>query len=543
MKDSSLKKFERFFSIALACMIPVSIGLLLVWFLTPDHKEEKDSEEPKVQIINKATPAPVQKLEFKPDKCTLNQPLPEVSFVKENGDALTLKSMSGKVVVLTFWASWCPHCNKELEQSSQIQSMLSKYPEVEFWLVDKLDEPKETKEKALSYLKENKIPFQTVFDENLQVYKQLGIKIVPTTLVIDKQGVLRAWHTGEGLNAGVLEAMLQYALNRGSDGVLDFITRHLTNAEGGIKTNYLQRTGVTPGGTDVLSESQGLIMEYAVTKKDKALFDRSFNYILDKMHKDPLPAWVATQQGPSRVNALLDDLRIYRSLSYADTLWGGYSSRLENYEKALYRYNTEKQFLVNNYDFQYRKKSKQFKLCFADFEALQLLAAKNPSWEKVRQNSLDLVEKGSIKGDFPLYYSTYDYTKKEYLQEDINMAEGMVTLLHLARIHRLPQKTVDWLKAAVDGEGIFAKYRTDGTVIEGYRYESTAIYGLVSLIAAAVQDEELANKALLRMEAMRIFDTANPLNGAFGNPDGTGIYSFDQCMALLAYSRAEEDGR
>ncbi|MHB8061970.1 MAG: hypothetical protein ACYDG2_04940, partial [Ruminiclostridium sp.] len=103
----------------------------------------------------------------------------------------------------------------------------------------------------------------------------------------------------------------------------------------------------------------------------------------------------------------------------------------------------------------------------------------------------------------------------------------------------LQPKTVDWLRTAVEGEGIFARYKTDGSIVDGYRYESTAVYGLVSMLARTIGDENLANKALARMETMRIFDSANILNGAFGNANGTGIYSFDQCIALLTYSKIE----
>lgn len=156
-----------------------------------------------------------KKLDFLPDKYTLNQRLPDLNFVKENGDKLTLASMRGKVVLLSFWASWCPYCKKELEQASQIKAMLAEYTDVEYWLVNKLDTPKETKEQALSYLKENKIPFNTVFDEDLKGYKQLGIKIVPTTLIIDEQGILRAWNAGGDLNAGVLKAKIKYVKNGG----------------------------------------------------------------------------------------------------------------------------------------------------------------------------------------------------------------------------------------------------------------------------------------------------------------------------------------
>ncbi|WP_294407159.1 glycoside hydrolase family 8 [uncultured Clostridium sp.] len=40
---------------------------------------------------------------------------------------------------------------------------------------------------------------------------------------------------------------------------------------------------------------------------------------------------------------------------------------------------------------------------------------------------------------------------------------------------------------------------------------------------------------------MKINDPENKYYGAFGNPDGSGIYSFDQCMALLAYAELEKN--
>jgi len=544
MKFSSLRKIEKGFTIALVCMVVISIGLITTWWLSTNNNVEAKQNDEYTSAQNTRTAENIEtdlakKQDFLPDKYTLNQSLPDLTFDKENGVKLTLSSMRGKIVVLSYWTSWCPNCKKELEQSSQIKAMLDEYPDVEFWLVDRLKTPKETKEKALAYLKEHKIPFKTVFDEDLKVYNQLGLKTVPTTLIIDKSGILRAWHAGDNFSADVLKSMLDYTINGAPYDLRKFITQKLTNKDGGVRTNYLQEKDSTLQNTDVLSESQGVMMEYAVNIKDKELFDRSLNYITNKMRKDPLTAWVVTEKGASRVNSALDDLRIYRALQNADVLWGGYSDKLDNYAKALRHYNTQNQKLVNDYDFKHKKKSEQLKLCFADFEALILLSKKSLQWENVYQNSIATVEEGYISDKFPLYYCSYDYSKKSYLQDDINMAEGLVTLLHLASIGRLQPKTLDWLRTSIEGDGIFARYKTDGSIVKGYRYESTAIYGLASLIAQTMGDKTLANNAIARMEAMRIFNSANELNGSFGNADGTGIYSFDQCIALLTYSKNE----
>lgn len=541
MRFSLLKRIEKIVVIALVCMTALSIVLLWMWLVS-----EKSMKESQVnisrdnQITSAADTSFYNGTNYLPDKYTLNQDVSDLSFKNENGRNVTVAQMRGKVLVLNFWTSWCPYCRKELEGAAEMKAMLSRYTDVEYLLVDKLEPSRETKEQAQAYLKENNIPFNTVFDENSAVYVKLGLKVVPTTLVIDRQGVLRAWHAGEGMDSGVLQAMIDYTLEGGSSGVLNFIENQLTNKAGGIRTNYVQEKGSQLKYTDVLSESQGLLMEYALLAKNRELFERSYNYLSTEMQKDPLAAWVVTDKGPSRVNSALDDLRIYRVLSKADELWGGYDGKLSSYEKMLRRYNTNNQRLINQYDFKYRKKSDKLKLCFADFEALKALSTRHPSWEKVYDNALSTVEKGYISDAFPLHYPEYDYSKKEYAHEDINMAEEMVTLLHLAKLGKLRPETLAWLKNSVEGEGVFAKYKTDGTVAAGHRYESTAIYGLIGMTAGLAGDTELANKAFTKMEAMRVFDSAKQTNGAFGNPDGTGIYSFDQCIALLTYGKFEE---
>ncbi len=537
-----LNKIERIVKIALAVMLLVSITLITAWLLS-DNKRDKNerSVEAGEQTENTTDNSELAgKLELLPDKCTLNQDLSGLAFTDENGRQVTVADFKGRVVVLNFWASWCPYCNKELERAAQVKTMLEKYPDVEYILVNKLDNSKETKEQALHYLKQNKIPFTAVFDEALTVYNKLGLKVIPTTLVIDKQGRLKTWHAGKDMDTGVLQAMIDYTKNGGSFGVLSFIENELSNEAGGVNTNYLPEKGSSLQNTDVLCESQGLLMEYAVNTSNKKLFEKSFNYFNLKMRKDPLTAWVVTEKGPARVNSAIDDLRIYRVLYKADRLWGGYSEIIENYESALYRFNTQNQKLVNQYDFKYRKKANALKLCFADFEALNILAGQNSRWEPVYQNSIAIVNQGYIGDQFPLYYAEYDYAKQAYKHDAINMAEEMVTLLHISKAGQLKPQTLQWLKEMVEGEGIFARYKPDGTVVPGYRYESTAVYGLVSMIANTVGDKTLANRALARMEAMRIFDSDKNVNGAFGNADGTGIYSFDQCIGLLSYSIAEE---
>ena len=139
--------------------------------------------------------------------------------------------------------------------------------------------------------------------------------------------------------------------------------------------------------------------------------------------------------------------------------------------------------------------------------------------------------------EFHLYYSWYKYNAKQY---DLNISEALVTILHLSEVGQEKPETISWLKKQVEKGTLYGKYSVLGNVIDGYQYESTAAYALAALIGIEVNDCEIINNAVIRMEKMKINDSENLYYGAFGNIDGSGIYSFDQCMALLAYAKLEK---
>lgn len=214
MKIKTSKKIERICIIGIIILSIVT--LICVSILALDKKKNilsinlksgvnQFKNESRDDSINKST----QGKDIFKTICELDKPMPKISFVKENGTKLNLEDLKGKTVIITFWASWCKHCNNELKHSEEFYDALKKYDNVEFVLVNKLDGIKETKEQALNYLKQNNIPFATVFDENLLVYNKLGIQMVPTTLVIDTEGILKNINVGEIDDVGKLEALIQ----------------------------------------------------------------------------------------------------------------------------------------------------------------------------------------------------------------------------------------------------------------------------------------------------------------------------------------------
>ena len=541
MKTSSRKRIEKL------CIIGIIIALLVfavcAKMLLREQKNGKDNAlGTGVDADDNAEKEDTlaDEIIYYPSQIQINETIPELTFYDEDGVEIKISDFRGKNVILLFWTSWCKYCKEEFQNMQEYSKLLEGYDDVEFILLNKLDGEKETKEQALTFLKENNIPFTTYFDEDLTIFNSLGIKIVPTMLGIDSEGVLKLCNPGNIGTADNLATMIQYVRNGGATETEKFITNELT-VEGGVHTNYLEIDRESPAGFDVLSESQGIMMEYAVLKKDKVLFDRFLDYVLQNMlMSNSLAGWMVTkEEGAAETNALVDDLRIFKAVYQANEHWGGYDELVKRWGENILEYNISNRQLVDYYDSKTNKKAKRITLCFLDLEAIELLNNVKNSNHDLYEQSYQLVEGGFINNEFPLYYSWYNYKKMEYVTDNLNMAEAMNTLLNLARVGELKDETIIWLENSLENGGIKARYTTAGGIVEGYNYESTAIYALVAMIGDEIGNTKLVTKAVARMELMRVNDSSLKWNGAFTAAEGKDIFSFDQCMALLAYGYLE----
>lgn len=535
-----LSKIEKVLIIILCLLAAIILGggiLLMVY--APDDKDmpdlaSKNAAEPgqEEEMAQEASLDDITSI--LPDHVNLNQKIPDIAFEDENGREVSVRALEGKVTVITFWASWCPDCRKELPLINKFLAAAKGYGDINYILVNKLDHGKETKEKASQYLSELKVPVNTYYDNGLTAYKKLGLHNIPTTLFLDKQGTVRALSPGPITEASVFEGFLKDTVEGSGKVTCDFVTSQMMDSKGGIHTIYDTSREKTEA-SDVLSETQGVMLEYAVLRNDRELFEKVFRYVNSVMRSHGLTAWKVTGNKPDKANSLLDDFRIYNALMAANRLWGGYDRAMDNYRNAFVRYGVTDGSYVDFFDSKYKQYGKRFTLCYGDLETMKELSVQDERLKEPYEKARTLIVEGKISQDFPLYYSWYNYKTNEYEKDDLNMAEAMVTLLHLAEADLLQEDTIAWLKEQMDKEGIKARYSVEGKVLDGYHYESTAVYALAAMIAERIGDEDLEGKALKKMEKMRIVNTAYPYHGAFGMEDGTGITSFDQVMAMLAY--------
>jgi cytochrome c biogenesis protein CcmG/thiol:disulfide interchange protein DsbE len=119
--------------------------------------------------------------------------LPLYSGYEYNGASeVKLSDLSGKVVVINFWASWCKPCEQEAAELQRAWELYEPSGQVIFLGVDYVD----TEPDARVYLKKFGITYPNGPDLATRISQYFRTKGVPETYFIDRDGVLQYVQVG-----------------------------------------------------------------------------------------------------------------------------------------------------------------------------------------------------------------------------------------------------------------------------------------------------------------------------------------------------------
>ncbi len=115
----------------------------------------------------------------------IGEQAPDFSL-QDSGRTVALHDYKGQVVVLNFWATWCPPCVEEMPSLVEMQSRLKDKGVTVLAVSLDIDGAAYQK-----FLKDNKVDLLAVRDPNQVSNTLYGTFKFPETYVIDRQGVVR----------------------------------------------------------------------------------------------------------------------------------------------------------------------------------------------------------------------------------------------------------------------------------------------------------------------------------------------------------------
>jgi peroxiredoxin len=117
---------------------------------------------------------------------------PDFALKSTDGKTIKLSDYRGKVVVLDFWATWCPPCKAEIPDFIRLYSQ---YQKDGFQMLGiSLDQG--GLGDVVPFMKNYGINYPIMLGDNQVVSEYGGIRGIPTTFVIDKKGYVRAAFEG-----------------------------------------------------------------------------------------------------------------------------------------------------------------------------------------------------------------------------------------------------------------------------------------------------------------------------------------------------------
>ncbi|MDP4163953.1 MAG: thiol-disulfide oxidoreductase ResA [Bacillota bacterium] len=135
---------------------------------------------------------------------SVGEKAPDFVLKDLNGKKHRLSDYKGQGVFLNFWGSWCSPCETEMPYINNQYHQFSNKG-VQVLAVD----IKESNLAVSQFAEQHNLDYPIVIDKDSQVMNEYGIDPLPATFLIDKNGIIVKYHTGQLTEAMVKDFMEQ----------------------------------------------------------------------------------------------------------------------------------------------------------------------------------------------------------------------------------------------------------------------------------------------------------------------------------------------
>lgn len=141
-------------------------------------------------------------------------PAVDFNLTDQYGNTHTLSQYKGKTIFLNFWGTWCPPCRAEMPDIQKLYEEFDQEGEDALVILG-VAAPNLGKEKSedgiKTFLEENGYTYPVLMDTEAELFQTYGITSFPTTIMIDRDGNLFGYATGQ-LNEETMRSIIQQTM-------------------------------------------------------------------------------------------------------------------------------------------------------------------------------------------------------------------------------------------------------------------------------------------------------------------------------------------
>lgn len=116
---------------------------------------------------------------------------PDFELVTMDGQSARLSDLRGKVVLLNFWATWCPPCKAEMPD---LEALYREHGAAQGFVVVGVNY-EEDAAPVQAFVRERRLSFPVWLDRRGTAAAKLGVRGLPVSFIIDREGYIRdAWN-------------------------------------------------------------------------------------------------------------------------------------------------------------------------------------------------------------------------------------------------------------------------------------------------------------------------------------------------------------
>ena len=181
-----MKKGDKFVLLALAFVALMILAVMGYRILTENYEPQGTVPSQIADSGNGNTVSASDSQEESPDS-DADGLAPDFTVLDMAGSEVNLSDYFGTPIILNFWATWCGPCKSELPA---FNSMYEKYKDdIHFLFINLTDGSRETIEGVTRFMEEEGYTFPVYFDTTMEAATKYGAYSIPTTFLIDDEGV------------------------------------------------------------------------------------------------------------------------------------------------------------------------------------------------------------------------------------------------------------------------------------------------------------------------------------------------------------------